>query len=100
MQAYLLKGDRSTVPLIRGYGARIRLVRTQLGFAAPNGNQSDFAKLVFSTQGTVSDWEREVHTPPIGSLRLVAALCEDDDKVFQWLLTGKEMPPIRRKLRR
>lgn len=100
---YRYSNTRASAPMpkprqeLKALAARIRLVRTQLGYAPPNGNQGDFAKAIGATQPTVSDWEQALHRPSVGYLILMSRLCEDSDQVEHWLITGKGAPAIRRK---
>jgi len=78
---------------VQGYGSRVKIVREQLGFQ----NQTEFARALRVTQGTVSDWERETTNPGRAGLLLVAQLCAESDKVWHWLETGRDSPGIRPK---
>lgn len=68
------------------------MVREQLGFS----NQTEFARALRITQGTVSDWETE-KTHPRHALWAVAHLCDVPDKVYHWLETGRDNPGIRKR---
>jgi len=77
-----------------GLGFRIKTTRSVL-----NLTQTLYGRLLRITQGTVSDWEREITHPSRGDLRLVADLFHDSEKVFHWLETGKDNPGLRPKHR-
>jgi DNA-binding transcriptional regulator YiaG len=68
-----------------GYGHRIKAVRSALSF-----NQTEFARKLKVTQGTISDWETEKTYPGRGMLRLIADLCFEPDRVFHWLESGRD----------
>lgn len=90
----ILQEMRSVMNSSGKIGLRIRVLRERLGFV----NQTVFAKAVKATQGTVSDWERGTTKDiSLASLTIIANLCEDSDRVLTWLITGKEMPVIKRK---
>ena len=78
---------------MHGYGSRIKIVRDTLGYSS----QTEFARALRMTQGTISDWEREETNPGRAGLLLVANLCADSDKVWKWLETGRDNPGIRPK---
>lgn len=65
-------------------GYRIRALRTVLKL-----NQTEFARRLGVTQGTVSDWETAKTDPGRGMLRLMADLCQESEQVFSWLETGR-----------
>lgn len=67
------------------YGFRVKLCRQTLEL-----NQTEFARKLRITQGTVSDWETEKTFPGRGMLRLIADLFSHSDKVFHWLETGRD----------
>ena len=64
-------------------------------------SQTEFARKLRVTQGTVSDWETRKTDHQLlqgvsrGTLRLIADLFLDSAPVFAWLETGKSKPALR-----
>lgn len=63
-------------------GNRIRKIRKSKNF-----RQEDFAKILSTSNVTISDWERSRTEPDVGTLVKIA---EIGGKSLDWLLTGKE----------
>lgn len=58
-------------------------------------SQTDLARILRVTQGTISDWETGKTYPGRGMLRLYADLFHDADQVFKWIETGTANPGLR-----
>jgi DNA-binding transcriptional regulator YiaG len=78
----------------QGVGNRIRLMREALQL-----NQTEYARVLKVTQGTVSDWENEKTFSGRGMLRLMADLFQNPNEVFKWLESGRDFPGLRPKIK-